>query len=431
VRLRTTLIIGLAAFAVLFGGQLVRAEPAAASPSIRYGIQDDAWLAYGPGTLSERVERLRELGVGIVRFTLPWNEIAPTRPADPSDPDDPAYEWSPYEAVLKELRAARIETVLTIVGAPRWANGGQTSNWAPRVSGSFGAFASAAATQFPWVKRWLIWNEPNQRRWLRPASASTYVRTLLNPAYAAIHDVTPDALVAGGVTAPRGGSGGVSPVAFIRGMWVAGARLDAYAHHPYPLRPDETPSAGGCDHCETITMATLGRLDREVTRAWGDKRIWLTEYAYQTNPPDRFLGVSYALQSRYLADAALRAYLAPKVDMLIHYLVVDEPDIGRWQSGLYTVGGREKPALQSFCVPFAQMSRRGSQTTVWGQVRTGSGRRVYRLQRLSGGTWRSVGPARRTDARGYLRLTVTAPAGTKLRVTAESAHASSPVLVVR
>ena len=27
--------------------------PAAASPGIRYGIHDDAWIAYGPGTLVE------------------------------------------------------------------------------------------------------------------------------------------------------------------------------------------------------------------------------------------------------------------------------------------------------------------------------------------------------------------------------------------
>src|SRR5919198_4127032 len=119
VRLKTTLTVGLAAFALL-----TSAGSAAASPSIRYGIQDDAWLAYGPGTLSDRVDRLQELGVGLVRFTLPWNEIAPRRPSDARDPDDAAYKWSRFDAVLEELRAARIEAVLTISGAPRWANGG-------------------------------------------------------------------------------------------------------------------------------------------------------------------------------------------------------------------------------------------------------------------------------------------------------------------
>jgi hypothetical protein len=409
---------------------LLSAQTAAASPSIRYGIQDDAWLAYGPGTLSDRVDRLQELGVGLVRFTLPWNEIAPRRPADPRDPEDPAYRWSRFDAVLEELRAARIEAVLTIAGAPRWANGGRATNWAPTVRGSFGSFAYAAATRYSWVKRWLIWNEPNQRRWLLPTSASVYVRSLLNPAYAAIHSATPGAIVAGGVTAPRGGRGGVSPVAFIRGMRAAGARLDVYAHHPYPLRPDETPWAGGCDHCDTITMATIERLVREVTQAFGDKRIWLTEYAYQTNPPDPFLGVSPSRQARYLSEGAARAYLAPRVDMLIHYLVQDEPDPARWQSGLLTTSGQAKPALQSFTLPFAQLARRGAQVSLWGQVRLGRGRRDYRLQVLRGGAWQSLGPTARTDSRGVFTRTVTAWKGTKLRVWAPATGSFSGVLVV-
>jgi hypothetical protein len=280
------------------------------------------------------------------------------------------------------------------------------------------------------VKRWLIWNEPNQRRWLRPTSASVYVRSLLNPAYAAIHSATPGAIVAGGVTAPRGGHGGVSPVAFIRGMRATGARLDVYAHHPYPLRPDETPWSGGCDHCDTITMATIERLVREVTQAFGNKRIWLTEYAYQTNPPDPFLGVSPSRQALYLSEGAARAYLAPRVDMLIHYLVQDEPDPARWQSGLLTTSGRAKPALQSFTMPFAQLSRRGTQVSLWGQVRLGKGQRAYRLQVLRGGAWQSLGRTARTDSRGIFGRTVTAWKGTKLRVWAPASSSYSAVLVV-
>ena len=58
-------------------------------------------------------------------------------------------------------------------------------------------------------------------------------------------------------------------------------------------------------------MATLDKLQREVRRAFGNKRIWLTEYAYQMSPPDRRDGVSTALQAHYLADAARRVYEAP------------------------------------------------------------------------------------------------------------------------
>jgi hypothetical protein len=65
--------------------------------------------------------------------------------------------------------------------------------------------------------------------------------------------VIPKASIAGGATAPRGGTGGMSPVDFIRAMGRAGARLDAYAHHPHPLSPAETPLTGGCAHCATRT----------------------------------------------------------------------------------------------------------------------------------------------------------------------------------
>jgi hypothetical protein len=35
-----------------------------------------------------------------------------------------------------------------------------------------------------------------------------------------------------------------------------------------------------------------------VTRLYGNKRIWITEYGYQTNPPDEFFGVSWASRLR-------------------------------------------------------------------------------------------------------------------------------------
>jgi hypothetical protein len=277
---------------------------------------------------------------------------------------------------------------------------------------------------------WAVWNEPNQRRWLRPTTPATYVKKLLNPAYAAIHSVSPRSQVAGGVTAPRGSTGGVSPVAWIAGMAAAHARLDAYAHNPYPLRPGETPMSGGCDHCETITMATLPRLLRDVQKAFGvHTRIWLTEYGYQTNPPDRLLGVSYATQARYESEAALCAYEAPRVDVLIHYLVEDEPDPARWQSGVYTARDRAKPALQALRFPFTQQSRTGRTTTLWGQIRPG-GVATYRLLRYEAGTWVRVGRDRRTTARGYLRRAVNAAPGARYRLWIPAEHTYSAIVTV-
>ena len=405
--------LALAAFAAL-------AVPArgSASPFVRYGIQDDAWLRYGPGTLDARVGELEALGAGVVRVTLNWRQIEPRRGVD---------SWGRSDELLRSLHAHGLAPLVTLYGTPRWANGGRSQNWAPTNSSTFAAFAARAAKRYPFVHLWTIWNEPNQRRWLRPTSPAVYTQRLLDPAYAAIHRASPHSVVAGGVTAPRGSTGGVSPVAWIAGMKKAHARLDAFAHNPYPLRPGETPTSGGCGHCATITMATLPRLLTDVRRAFGTRtRIWLTEYGYQTNPPDRTLGVSYAAQARYLSEAALRAYRAPRVDILVHYLVRDEPAVGRWQSGLFTVRGFAKPAAAAFRMPLTVVAQRGLRTTLWGQIRPG-GRATFRLQELRAGAWRTVG-VYRTSARGFFERTVRAGAGKRFRVSSPSLHMFSAVV---
>jgi hypothetical protein len=223
----------------------------------------------------------------------------------------------------------------------------------------------------------------------------------------------------------------MSPVDFIRGMGRAGARIDAYAHHPHPLSPAETPFTGGCSHCETISMATLERLVDAVRSAFGTRtRIWLTELGFQTNPPDRILGVTWARQARSVAEAQRRAYEARGVDLLIQYLMRDEPKLGAWQSGLETVSGRVKPAMRSFELPLAQVRRKGTATTVWGQVRPGTGARKYLLQRRVDGRWTPVGGPGTTSGRGYFTRTVRADKGTQLRLFDPSSRHASPTLVV-
>ena len=405
---------------VLLCALLGAVSPAgSASSGIRFGIQDDAWLTHGPGSLESRLDRLEQLGADVVRFNLHWKEIE----AAMGRPD-----WESSDAVLEGLRARRIGAVVGLVGAPRWANGGKPPNYAPSAA-SFSGFARAAATRYSWVRDWLVWNEPNQARWLRPTSPSVYVRSLLNPAYAAIHAVIPGARVAGGVTAPRAGTAGVSPVQWIRGMRAAGARLDAYAHHPYPARPSDTPFAGGCPQagCETITMATLERLLSEVGRAFGPKRIWLTEYAYQTGPG----GVSQQRQAALLGESALRAFKAPRVDLLIHYLVVDEPTSARFQSGLFLHSGAPKLASLSFPLPLAQAGRSAGKVVLWGQVRPRAGAQTYRIQVRSGGAWRFAGATGRTNGRGFLSASLAAPRGSLVRIYSPRDRAYGAPIAVR
>jgi hypothetical protein len=393
---------------------LVAAAPAAASPNAKFGIQDDAWLMYGPGSLSSRISTLRSLGAGVVRFTLRWDAVAPTRPRTARDPEDPAYRWGVYGDVLDALHARGLPTVVTIYGAPRWANGGGGPNFLP--SFGVGDFSYAAAVRFPWVRMWTVWNEPNTRVFSVPVSPGRYVRRVLNPVYKSLHEASSANVVAGGVTSPRKTPAGMAPLEFMRGMRAAKARLDAYAQNPYGVARFETPFRGSCSDC--LTMATLATIRREVTRNFGPKPVWLTEYGYQTNPPDRILGVSQTLQAAYLGQASMKVWRQSGVTMLIQFLVRDEPALGGWQSGLFTVDGKPKLAYHAFALPLAQLSRNGSRAVLWGQVRPGAGARAYRLQRAVGRRWQNVGAVHRTARSGAFTVSVPLPRGARVRLVA-------------
>lgn len=407
---------------------LLAAVPAHAAPNARFGIQDDAWLLDGPGTLTQRLATLHALGVGVVRFTLRWDQVAARRPANPRDPEDPAYAWARFDAVLQGLHALAIPALVTLWGTPGWANGGRPPNWLPATNG-FADFAYAAATRYPWVHMWTVWNEPNGRDFSVPVSPSLYVQRLLNPAYASLHAANAANVVAGGVTSPRQAPSGMSPLAFMQGMHAAHAKLDAYAQNPYAVDLGETPSRTPCPACSPLTMAKLPTIRADVTQLFGPKPLWLTEYGYQTNPPDRLLGVSWAAQAAYVGQAALRVWEQPGATVLIQFLVKDEPSLGGWQSGLLTVRGTPKPSLHAFSLPLAEVARRGAHAVLWGQVRPGFGDRPYVLQRLSRGRWVALGGAARTGPGGTFLRTVTAAPGTKLRLWSPQLRYASPALL--
>ena len=216
-------------------------------------------------------------------------------------------------------------------------------------------------------------------------------------------------------------------------MRAAHARLDAYSHHPYPVTRRERPNGfygNACKYCKgVLTLANLPLLLKEVRNDFGPKRIWLTEYGYQTNPPDRS-GVSRSVQAQYVAEAALRARNARFVDVLIRFVVRDEPRLSGWQSGFFTAAGLAKPSLNSFTLPIAQAARKGLRTTIWGQVRPGFGKRLYRLQRLARGRWASVGHPTLTNIRGSHTRVVRAAKGTRFRTVWLPTGAASRAIVV-
>src|SRR5215475_3252217 len=405
---------------------------ASASPYIQYGVQDDAYLSAGP-SLDGRLDTLDRMGARLVRFTVNWRQVARTEPRKAVNPADPAYDWSNTDAVLNGLHTRKLAVLVTLYGTPAWANGGRKASALPASKWSLGAFATAVAQRYPWIRMWEVWNEPNLRSFLNPNSPVLYVQRLLNPTYAALHALNRANRVAGGATSPRATPSGMSPVAFMRGMRAARPRMDAYSHHPYPVTRRERPNGfygDTCRYCKgVLTMANLPLLLKEVRRDFGAKRIWLTEYGYQTNPPDPS-GVSRSVQAQYLAEAALRARNARIVDVLVNFLVEDEARLAGWQSGLLTASGAAKPSFNSFMLPISQAARAGLRTTIWGQVRTGFGKREYRLQRLAGVRWVNVGGPALTDVRGSYRRVVRAARGMRFRALWLPTRTASRAIVV-
>ena len=96
------------------------------------------------------------------------------------------------------------------------------------------------------------------------------------------------------------------------------------------------------------TVANINLLIAEVTRLYGRRPLWITEYGYQTNPPDPAFGVSWTKQARYLTQAFAVARANPLITMMLWFLVRDEPELGGWQSGLITTDGLRKPSFNAY-----------------------------------------------------------------------------------
>jgi hypothetical protein len=359
-----------------FAAALVCVPTAGAARGMLVGLLDEAALYDSPAYVFPMMQQAR---TQVLRVNLYWGGrvgVAKRRPARATDPADPAYDWSLYDRTVNYAAQHRIRVLLSIYGTPGWANGGAGLNVPPRAISDLNNFAYAAARRYsgvfpgadgrtlPAVKLWLAWNEPNLTiglkqqyrrvggRWVIQ-SAADYAK-ICTAVYNGVHrTLIRGERVACGATAPRGNNEPtslrptVSPLAFMRALKRAGLRrFDAFAHHPYYGRKTEAPSSRPAP--TAVTMGNINVLIAELTRLWGNKRLWITEYGYQTNPPDRAFGVSYAKQAAYMREAFAMARRNPRIDMMLWFLLRDEPRLGGWQSGLLTRRGAKKPAFNVF-----------------------------------------------------------------------------------
>ena len=365
--------------AMLLGAAVSLALPgqAAASKRMTVGIFDDASVFGSPQTA---FPTMKSLNVEVVRMLLTWggrDGVANKRPARPTDPADPAYEWGRYDRAIEGASRAGMEVLLTIVGTPAWANGGQGPQRAPSSATTLREFSYAAARRYsgafldtasgrilPRVDMWLAWNEPNSSVFLQPqfervggtwrmAAPAAYAQ-ICNAVYGGVHAAGGPERVACGATAPRGHNDAtgprpsIAPLTFLQEAKRMGLRdFDAWAHHPYYGGPWETPATRNVGS-RAIGLGDIDTLISQVTSLYGRKPLWITEYGYQTKPPDDIFGVSWTKQAQYLRQAFEIARSNPRIDLFTWFMLKDSTSPDSWQSGLITTDGRKKPAFAVF-----------------------------------------------------------------------------------
>ena len=475
--------------ATLAGGSAQPREPVHTMETV---IQDDALLLHRPASEVKRTaQRIADLGADRVRLTASWGGLAPGTEARRKPKfdaaDSRAYPEEPFgrlDRAVKEVRKAGMEAMIDLAFfAPRWAvKSGRPRDrrhaWRPSPR-EFGSFARAVAERYsgrfadprdrdkklPPVRLWTTWNEPNhpvflrpqwertpgKRAW-RPASPHLY-RRMHNAAYDQVKEASGEnKVLVGGLAAEaepgRGARRGIGPLRFTRELACVDSalrplrrrdcrrfrplRADGFAHHPYSRGTTPDVRDAGKDR---VQIGELDRLSTLLSELRGRGRlaqplpIYITEYGYETNPPDP-RGHTPEDHARYLGHATYLAWRRPDVRMFAQFLLEDiGPDTSRpagsaarwadYQTGLFHHDGRPKRSVvQGFRLPFfvesIQEPNGARHTFVFGQVRPRSGPQSVLIQRR-------IGPGRWVVERSLrlLRGTLRAPACTEFPTDAD------------
>lgn len=426
---------------------LALAAPAArAAADLEVGLEDERIMLDSPGRAEPVARQWARLGADAVRIHARWRD---------------RRDLAGLDAAVNAAQAAGLKVQLTITGRVHRPD--------PR---RYARFAGEVARRYRGrIVRYLIWNEPNIQGWLRPQArcrrgrcvpvSPHLYRALARAAVPAVHAADPGATVLVGELAPIGDAltssrSTVAPLRFLRALACVDRALrpvtrgrcarfrpvaaDGFGHHPHGQHASPTNVSSNPDWAK---IAELGRVLRLLDRLTGARRmlapggrfdLWLTEFSYQTDPPDRDDGVRLARQASWLQLAAYRAWRDPRIRSLTLYQWEDEPTYTRnpggspfagWQSGLRFADGRPKPALRGVRVPFVVDRDRGR---VWGQVRPG-GAHTVTLQRRGPDGWAPLGGPIATDERGAFLMPVDLRTGDRLRYVTETGGRSGAARV--
>jgi hypothetical protein len=377
-------------------------------------------------------KRVRDAGAKAAQLTLQWSAVAPIRPGDPSNPGDPAYRWGAFDEQVRRAVAAGLTPTADVLVAPTWASGanGLTNPDARQ----FGLFAQAVARRYsgryaglPRVPSLQAWNEPNASFFLRPqysgdrAVSPGLYRDMLREFSSGVARSGGGQLVVAGNTFPfsfRRDADAVAPLAFMREVLCltsslkagsncgAPLRFDVWGHHPYtsggpnhvPFKPDDV-SLGNLGKMRKLLDAAQ-KAGRIQTRSGARVRFWVTEFSWDSNPPDPS-GVKVSELKRWVPEAMFNSYKAG-VDQFTWFSLRDQArSEGMFQSGLYYRCGQgfgcdtPKPFLDGFRFPFVAQKNpvkrgRTPTATVWGRTPSSTRSKLSVDQRV-GRTWTKIG----------------------------------------
>lgn len=451
-------------------------------PGVVSIVQDDAELLYrDPARIAATLDDLRASGTDWVRITAGWSVIAPA----PEEPVKPAFDardpaayppeaWARLDRVARLTRERGMRLAVDVAfWAPRWAvdrpgRRADRERDGIRVA-DLADFAEAVARRYPDAVAFTVWNEPNHNAFFlpqweragsgwRPASPHAY-REMLEAVVPRLKAVAPDALALVGGTSSVGTAKGtaandrMSPLTFLRELACVDEALapldrpecagfsslpgDGWSHHPYALELDPWTSDS---RPETARIGDLPRLTTLLERLHDAGRIehrlpvYLTEFGYQTNPPDPTWPVTLEDQARWLPEAERVARALPEVRGTAQFLVRDLPERPgpdlrtRWrdyQSGLRFEDGRAKPAHAAYALGLTAV-RDGDRVRFWGLVRPGRGERAARITvQEPDGSWRPL-VDEDTAADGTLEAEVAVDPGRTFRL--ESGGRAGPPL---
>jgi hypothetical protein len=370
------------------------------------------------------------------------------------------------------------------------------NHWEPNPV-QFYYFVYALGTRYdgdtdgiPRVSTWALWNEPNQPGWLAPqalkvhgkevAQSPRMYRALADAAYEGLyfsgHTGSGDTILIG-ETAPEGDAQlgfytPITPLPFLRDLYCVNARYQrlrgsaaaalgcpaggsaatfvkdnpvlfyatGYAHHPYYFTHAPQVSATNSNF---IPLANLGRLEGFLDSVFDSYSVhrrlplYLTEYGYQTKPPDPYQVVTPAEQATYLNQADYIAWRNPRVRTVSQFLLYDAaPNVlfkpsqfdywDTFQTGLLFQNGAYKPAFFSYRMPIWVPSptfKAGQPVFIWGQVRPADrlgSQRVSILWRPLHGGYRTIASARTVAGTGYLTANVKLPGSGAVKLSWET-----------